>query len=600
MKTRQAILYVAFLWFRWLVSSLPGYLHPDEFFQSPEITAGPMLGVETSIPWEYSPAHASRSIVIPFLTTGIPFWFLRKVEMLTNGDKQIIGTLSIFLTERTASFILSLLIDFSIIHLYKSMKKDYLLPLFLVASSQVALVYYTRTFSNTIEAIILCLSLASYTSFTKKGSLVSAYFLGFLLCLGIFTRITFGLYGLPIGLGFLWHALKGNSSSKPSFVGSVFSFVLGASLIASVCILADSIYFGALTVTVDDKPLVHLSQIVEGLMNGDSFSLDMVGDFIITPLNNLKYNMNVDNLATHGIHPRYVHSVVNFPLLFGPLAVASLMDVTETMVLAGSTLFSNVYYVALGSIITAMVGLSIFPHQEARFLVPMLVPLVIVYTWNKTKLTKMFWVIWIIFNVITTFIFGVLHQGGIVPTMSYLQQQSTNIHGCEKLASGDIACQLDYASTSFYSDYNITTHILFFKTYMAPQHLLGYPTEWKDTSNIHVQVKNFGSDIESTEKELEHRSGVLFHKDSHTKHKISFAQSQEAPASFERTLLVAPMAATLPRIHDRRYLLLTSYNPHVSFDDMKATTNQTSQIDDPAKIMSLNVWLILSDVDAVN
>ncbi|KAL0088201.1 Alg9-like mannosyltransferase family-domain-containing protein [Phycomyces blakesleeanus] len=477
------------------------------------------------------------------------------------------------------------------------MEKDYLLPLFLVASSQVALVYYTRTFSNSIEAIILCLSLASYASFTKKGSLVSSFGLGFLLCLGIFTRITFGLFGLPIGLGFLLHALKGNSSSKPSFIGSLVSFALGASAVAGVCILADSLYFGTLQATVNDQPIVHFSQIVEALMNFSEFSFNLVGNFVITPLNNLKYNMNVDNLATHGLHPRYLHLIVNFPLLFGPLAIASLMDVTDTVVAAGDTLFSRIYYVALCTIVTAMAGLSTVPHQEARFLAPLLVPLVIVYTWNKTNLPKLFWFTWIIFNVITTFVFGVLHQGGIVPTMSYLQQQSTNIQGCEKLSSGDLACQLDFTSASFQSNYNVTTHILFLKTYMAPHHLLAYPTEWKDTSNIHVQIKDFGSDIESAERELEHRSGVVFHKDSQTKHKIDFAPSQEFPDSFERTLLVAPMTAMLPRIHKHRYLLVTSYNPHVSFDDMRLAANQTDQMTDPAKVMSLNVWLLLSEKD---
>lgn len=38
---------------------------------------------------------------------------------------------------------------------------------------------------------------------------------------------------------------------------------------------------------------------------------------IWTPLNALLYNLNSSNLTAHGIHPRWLHVVVNFPLLFG-------------------------------------------------------------------------------------------------------------------------------------------------------------------------------------------------------------------------------------------------------------------------------------------
>lgn len=53
------------LWTRWLISSLPGYIHPDEFFQNPEITSSKIFEIETMTPWEYTPEHASRSIIAP-------------------------------------------------------------------------------------------------------------------------------------------------------------------------------------------------------------------------------------------------------------------------------------------------------------------------------------------------------------------------------------------------------------------------------------------------------------------------------------------------------------------------------------------------------
>lgn len=37
-------------------------------------------------------------------------------------------------------------------------------------------------------------------------------------------------------------------------------------------------------------------------------------------------------------------------------------------------------------------GLSFVPHQEARFLAPLLVPLIFIFTWNRAKLSRTFWV----------------------------------------------------------------------------------------------------------------------------------------------------------------------------------------------------------------
>jgi hypothetical protein len=39
---------------------------------------------------------------------------------------------------------------------------------------------------------------------------------------------------------------------------------------------------------------------------------------VITPLNNLRYNLSTSNLAAHGLHPWYQHILANLPLLLGP------------------------------------------------------------------------------------------------------------------------------------------------------------------------------------------------------------------------------------------------------------------------------------------
>lgn len=106
------------------------------------------------------------------------------------------------------------------------------------------------------------------------------------------------------------------------FTTSVFPLVLGIISFAVFAIAADSVYYGTLSFTVDGQPFRDVGHVVSTLFDPTTLATVRAdGDIVITPLNNLLYNMNVDNLAQHGLHPRYTHFAVNLPLLFGPLAV---------------------------------------------------------------------------------------------------------------------------------------------------------------------------------------------------------------------------------------------------------------------------------------
>ena len=149
----------------------------------------------------------------------------------------------------------------------------------------------------------------------------------------------------------------------------------------------------------------------------------------------------------------------------------------------------------VGILFSGLIGLSVMPHQEARFLCPLLVPLVLIYTWKKARIPKVFWITWILFNIITTYVFGVVHQGGIIPAMGFLQRQTTGLGDCQVLESGDLTCTADPSRRKFVfaycvtwelikneidgvtneSGYHLTTNLLFYKTYMAPRHLLVIP-----------------------------------------------------------------------------------------------------------------------------
>ena len=51
----------------------------------------------------------------------------------------------------------------------------------------------------------------------------------------------------------------------------------------------------------------------------------------------------------------------------------------------------------------------------------------------------------------------------------------------------------------------------------------------------------------------------------------------------------------LPKISNHRYLLLSSFSPHISFDDIDTMMERASETNSPEGQMNLNIFLILSD-----
>lgn len=142
----------------------------------------------------------------------------------------------------------------------------------------------------------------------------------------------------------------------------------------------------------------------------------------ITPLNLLRYNLKASNLQDHGLHPRYLHLLVNWPMLLGP-AMPAIIDAARTYfcrdekgrtwkervqaylpagirdrvalqrstmprkslasakvqrVPSRSQLMASNRAVYLATLAVPTLALSVQPHQEPRFLVPLLVPCVLV------------------------------------------------------------------------------------------------------------------------------------------------------------------------------------------------------------------------------
>ncbi|RCH82721.1 hypothetical protein CU098_000239, partial [Rhizopus stolonifer] len=398
--------------------------------------------------------------------------------------------------------------------------------------------------------------------------------------LGVFTRITFPLYAFPIGVAFLVQTFKKNQGR----LQSLFCLLLGTVLCAGACILIDSVYYGKLVFTVHDMPFRDIFHVVSSVSDLTALSnIRAYGEIVITPLNNILYNLNVDNLAQHGLHARYTHLLINLPLLFGPLTFFGLFCMPKV--------FSKLKTMN-NDLVYGLIGLSIMPHQEARFLCPLLVPFVLIYAWDQSTFPLLFWMAWILFNTVTTFVFSFVHQGGMVPALGFIQRHTTGIHDCHVLHSGDLSCFVDLNQATDLNGFDLTTHLVFYKTYMPPRHLLALPLENKAH---HVHIIDFGSDHHGLVSELTQRPGIPLRRHSKDKIDIDFAQTNQTH-QFERTLLITPSFVTVPKIKDHRYLLIHRLSPHVSFDDID-TMAQGAQTYSPESQMSLNVYLLLSNQD---
>jgi len=273
-----------------------------------------------------------------------------------------------------------------------------------------------------------------------------------------------------------------------------------------VIILIDSVYFGSISFTLGGKPFRWMDILSPtfwisfvpnlGTLSINSFSRT------ITPINSLAYNSKTENLAAHGNHLRITHLFWNMPLLFGPLAFVALApyyiwlddqlgaligqvpggrrkatapnlkrkipkqsttstDKPKMRIQEGK--FSTGKLAIVAAIVCGVGILSLVPHQEMRFLLPTLIPFVLLgykgifgnesNLWMKSG--------WISFNIILLIFFGLFHQGGVVPSILKIGSQPV--------------------------DLNTTIHVVFYHTYMPPQHLFGihFQSDTRPKFNVH-------------------------------------------------------------------------------------------------------------------
>ena len=188
------------------------------------------------------------------------------------------------------------------------------------------------------------------------------------------------------------------------------------------------------------------------ILNISMDSLYYDGNFTITPLNNALYNMKSENLAKHGLHPRYLHLVVNLPMLCGPLALYiyyhgawnllgsnSAMDkrlIKSTRKTIYQYQFFDINRLLVSCVCSGLGILSLAPHQEPRFLLPLVFPVLLYCSINidrerqrKTKMktcnsSRRWQIVWLLFNAALFTLFGVFHQAGVLRALNHASTTS--------------------------------------------------------------------------------------------------------------------------------------------------------------------------------
>jgi len=282
---------------------------------------------------------------------------------------------------------------------------------FLYSTSWVSLVFFIRPFSNTLEAFYLLACM-----WWRTESVVLGVLIGF----GCFNRITFPAFCLPVAIyGLLENDSfyrKAMSKKKPlrklddiRYIG-VFNMSIvmyrGWNAIRFILMSLAGFFLASLVHITLDALYIN-SHPHE--CHSSHFQIAGYG-FQLTPLNNLLYNSNSDNLSLHGLHPRYTHVVVNMQLLFGGLWMYALFQRHKH-----GTMLKSI-------ILSGLLLLSIAPHQEARFMIPLLFPIIgLTPTLQWPDPVKF---LWIGVNLILIVFFGIVHQGGIIPILWWLNHQT--------------------------------------------------------------------------------------------------------------------------------------------------------------------------------
>ncbi|KAH8860523.1 NAD-dependent protein deacetylase SRT1 [Schistosoma japonicum] len=450
-----------------------GYLHPDEYFQSIEVAAGDIYNLDVLRTWEFHLVDKGplRSVagMLPFVHIPIQVakwiydWLNSETTKTDFSGSDMLDR--VVFPSRLITVLGSCLIDifilrFSIHHdrhhqlFVNTNKIRSMLHIVLYFPVPTALLLYascafggslwsTRTIVNVWESIYVSLFGLLFLQILNRleqspNLATTKHFIIVFVCIqsaivvwGSFLRPTYALFIFPLGcieLAFIFIKLKYVFIilCLPAVLFVVFLNTL-------LCVIIDTLYFHN----------VNVLQIFK--TDFSRFQL------ICTPCRFFTYNTNSHYVSSHGLHSRFTHFLINWPLILGPIFTVHLFF--QSLRRRSLLLFVSWICVTFPTLI-----LSIIPHQEARFLIPCLpFACYIIGRSIDAKLKRakgkevsyiltMSAILWIFHQFILMLFYGYLHQAGL---LSYMKTIPISVNEC-------------------------ITHV-FFRTYMPPRFPLDIP-----------------------------------------------------------------------------------------------------------------------------
>ncbi|VDP87097.1 unnamed protein product [Echinostoma caproni] len=474
--------------FMLVLATQSGYLHPDEFFQSVEIGAGDVYGLDVIRSWEFvlSDKGPLRSIAGLGPLVHFPLWISKQFFPSTQVNANGTGFASlsgaelftrVLLPVRLQTVLCSFVVDVFILVGSGYIRRPYSRGrrCFLNMAPPIALLLYSsgafgglllagRTLANTWEmasvAAFAILALFVIRDVHPRSSLI---LITFILCIqavlfvwATFVRCTYPVFVFPLALKEIY-VLLCRFKHRILLSGSMAALLAACTI--QLCLHVDTVYF----------------------TQSDPFTWHSVTDLICVPCRFLKYNSRSEHLSEHGLHPPYLHLLVNMPLIFGPV-LGFLSLLIPSPIRSGQTLLWL-------SIVVPLAFLSSIPHQEARFLLP-IVPFVLILTGRRLEqfmdgaisrkriiIVCIILASWCVQQICLTVVFGSLHQAGVI---SYLKSIPT--------------LQLDPRECPVH---------VFYHTYMPPRFVLGRPVSLgSEHSPCHNVIDLSGSHFKRLEDTL--------------------------------------------------------------------------------------------------
>lgn len=408
-----------------------GYLHPDEFFQSTDIIAGSYFNSKVQPAWEFKAEKPIRCMLIPNVINYIAFSFVELIQ-----GKQPSPYL-LLVAPRLAYTLFSFIIDFCLFKLcqYYSSRGLWYQPVSIIfQSSFVCLACLTRTLSNVPEVIIFALLLVIVAQTIRprfrilfvgpsgrstpvnqrvKAStqITSSVLVGFLVTLGTFNRPTFPCFALVPAIYWTLESVKRNSYSVNLTLQRIVIPSALTSLLTATTISAYD--------TANYNGIESLKRVIHLLVNLNilEFYNELCSSWILTPYNFITFNSNVNNLSRFGLHLPYTHFLVNIPLAFNILGFIFYGKILSLLFGSGAyrLIFSSqrIHGLMLMSALTSTILMSFIPHQEFRFLLPLIVPLAYVFAFRIYASNKLL-SIWLILNLILIYFYSSVHQSAVI------------------------------------------------------------------------------------------------------------------------------------------------------------------------------------------